>query len=245
MIIFLQLLRIGCYYITSHDSKDSFCNLKNFGNASGVKVLVTSTTHLSSLSFFPDGVLQSSNSSKHPPLDGLSCIHGEFPCKNHNEEVLLQMLNDNSLETCSDVSLFLPANIISFFGPNRSKMDENLVQPAMTPEGTAEASPCSGAVVPSPLLLPKSNCLLPEGNLISLRGIIVAAHEVDHDSVFAHLSCQNLRFPLQSKFVHGFASSSCFHVLIDNEIVKLLSLSTFSDCLLLKLFGVNLIASFK
>ncbi|KAF3446226.1 hypothetical protein FNV43_RR11405 [Rhamnella rubrinervis] len=216
-----QLLRIGCYYITNHDREDSFCNLKDFDNVSGIKVLVTSTTHLNSLSFVPDGVLQRSNSSKHPPLDGLSCIRDEFPCKDHNEEVLLQMLNDNSLETCSDISLFLPANIINFFELNRNKMDENLVQPAVIPEGTVEASPYNGAVVPSPLLLPKSNCLLPEGSLISLRGIVIAAHGVDHNSVYAHLSCQNLGYPLRSKFVHGFASSSCFHVLIDNQIARI------------------------
>lgn len=227
MFAFMQLLQIGCYYITNHDGEDSFCDLNDFDNVSGVKVLVTPTTYLSSLSFFPDGVLQSSISSKCPPLDGPSCIHDEFACKDHYEEILLQMLNDNSIETSSDVSVYLPANIISFIEMNRNKMDGNLIQPAVTPEGIAEVPRCNGRVIPSTLLLPKSNYQLSEGNLISFRGIVIVVHGVDHDSVDAQSSCQNLGYPFRFRSVHGFGRSSCFHVLMDNQIVKLLSLSVF------------------
>lgn len=218
MFIFIQLLQIGCYYITNHDREDSFCNLMDSGNACGVKILVTSRIHLWSLSFVSDEVLNKCNSTKYPLSVGPSCIGDEFIS---NTEVLLQKLNDNSLETHSDVSLFLPVNTINFMESSIKEMNEDIIIPAVTPEGIAEVSPCGG-MVPSPLFLPKINCLLPEGNLKSLRGNVLAAHGVDQNSLDANLSCQNLGYSLESRFFHGFANSSCIHVLVDKQIVKFL-----------------------
>ncbi|XP_015884731.3 CST complex subunit CTC1 isoform X3 [Ziziphus jujuba] len=212
-----QLLQIGCYYITNHDKEDSFCNLMDSGDVSGVKILVTSRIHLWSLSFVSDEVLKNCISTNCLPSVGPSCIGDELLC---NTEVFHKMFNDNSLETHSDVSLFLPINIINIIKPSIKEMDENII-PAVTPEGIAEVSPSSGTVVPFPLFLPKSKCLLPEGNLKSLRGNVLAVHGVDHNSVDATLSCQNLAYSLQSRFFHGFASSSCIHILVDNQIVSI------------------------
>ncbi|KAL5558189.1 hypothetical protein UlMin_034400 [Ulmus minor] len=218
-----QLLQIGCYYITKHDGGDPFCNFKDSDFVSGVKFLVPSKIHLWSLSFATDEVLPSSNILNYPPSDNCSSIGDEVSFGDQNE-VSLHMFNSHSLET--DIALSLPTNTIDLLKIDISVLVKGLTKPVLTTESVLKVSPSSGTVKSNPCFLPNSNCLLPEGNLTSLRGHVVAIHHVDHSSVNAHLNCQNLGGSFLSRFFRGVANTSCFHVLVDHQIVKIVGSSS-------------------
>ncbi|PON99190.1 CST complex subunit CTC [Trema orientale] len=210
-----QFLQIGCYYITKHDGEDSLCNFKDSDYVSNVKVIVTSKHHLWSLSFIPDDVLPASNLSSCPPLDDYCSIGDPVSSRDRNE-VRLNVPNGGYLETSSDVSLSLPANMIGILDLNMRKLNGGMIKPAEIPEEIAEVYSCTGTVASAAPPFPNFNCLLPEGNLVSVQGLVVAAHKVD-----AHLDCQNLGDSLQSRFFSGVASTSCFHVLVKDQIVRI------------------------
>ncbi|XP_062097662.1 CST complex subunit CTC1 isoform X2 [Humulus lupulus] len=205
-----QFLQIGCYYITKHDGEDSLCSFKDSDHVSGSKFFVTSRHHLLSLSFIPDDALPGSNLPSCPPLDNSCSISDEVSLKNCNE-VCLHVANGDSLETSSDVSLRVPVNMISLLDINLREVKGGLIKPAVTSEDIAEVYPCPGTVASCPPSFSNSNCLLPEGNLMTLQGHVVAAH----------LDSQHHGDHLQSKFLNGIASTSCFHVLVEHQIVKI------------------------
>ncbi|XP_024017091.1 CST complex subunit CTC1, partial [Morus notabilis] len=209
-----QLLQIGCYYITEHYKEDSFCNFKDSDYVSGVKVLASSKLHLWSLSLTPDDVLPPTNLANCPPSDNSCHIGGDVVSSEAYNELCLQMPNRDCLESCSDVSLCLPANMRDILEVNMSELEERLIKPAVRPEGIAELFSCIGDVASAPLL-PNINFLLPEGNLVSLRGHVVTVHGVD-----MHGNSQNHGDPLGSRLFSGVATTSCFHVMVEHQIVK-------------------------
>ena len=206
------MLQIGCYYITEHDEKDSFCTNTDLDSVGGVNVLVTSELHLWNLSFTPEDVLPSSNLSNGPPL-GNSHPHSDESSRMDCNELCLHMPNGANLETSSDVSLSMTANKTSIVKVNMSELQECMVK-SVTPKGSAEFSPCPKTMFSVPPLLPNNSCLLPEGNLVSLRGHVVAAHNVGD-----HVNSQNLGDSLKSR-LFSEAISSCIHVLVDHQIVS-------------------------
>lgn len=214
-------MQIGCYYITKCDGEYSLCNFKDSDYVNGVKIFVTSKHHLWSLSLIPDDVLLRSGLSTCPPLHN-SCSIGDEASSKESKKADLHVPNDDYLETSSDVSLCLPANMISILDVNTSELKEGMLKPAVIPEEIAEVYPYSGTLASAPPPFPNSNCLLPEGNLMSLRGHVVAAHNVD-----AHIN-QNLRDSFQSRFFSGVANTYCFHVLMEHQIVSILCYLYFS-----------------
>lgn len=208
-------MQIGCYYITKHDGEDSLCNFKDSDCVSGVKIFVTCKHHLWSLSFISDDVLPVSNLPSSPPLDNSCSIGDELSSKDPNE-VCLHVPNGNYLETSSDVSLCLPANMICILDSNMRELKEGMIKPTVTSEEIPEVNPCTGTVASAPPPFPSSNFLLPEGNLTSLQGHVVAAHNVD-----AQVNCQDLGDSIQSRFLGGVTSTSCFHVLVEHQIVSI------------------------
>lgn len=222
----MQLLQIGCYYITKHDREDSFCNLKGSDYFSGQKILIPSTTHLWSLSFGSDGVCQNNSSVKCLPLDD-SLRNDEVLSGYHNE--VLQMSHGNSSETSSDMSLCLSASELGLGELNLKELKESLIKPVVTPKEIPKISSCIRPVMTSPLLSTESNCMFPEGNLISMCGHVVAVHGVEDNSVDPYLNCQNLRDPIGLRFLQR-ATSSCIHVLVDHQIVFLIC-SLFIFCI--------------
>ncbi len=201
------MLQIGGYYITKHHGDDSFCNFKGSDYLSDVKVLITSGTHLWSLSYAFDEVLPDSNSSDHRVLSS-SSRKNEALSENQIE---LQVFTENSPNTCLDVHLFFPANVRGLLEANLEGLVDALVKPIVTPKEIANVS--------LSMVSADSNCLFPEGNLSSLRGQVVSFHSVD-SSIDAHLSCESLGDILQSRFSQGVIRSFCIHVLVGLHNVK-------------------------
>lgn len=227
MYFTLQLLQIGCYYITKHDREDSFCNLKGSDYFSGKKILIPSTTHLWSLSFGSDGVCQNNSSVKCLPLD--DSLRNDEVLSGYHNEVLLQMSYGNSSETSSDMSLCLSASELGLGELNLKELKENLIKPVVTPKEIPKISSCIRPVMTSPLLSTESNCMFPEGNLISMCGHVVAVHGIEENSVDPYLNCQNLCDPIGLRFLQR-ATRSCIHVLVDHQIVFLIC-SLFIFCI--------------
>ncbi|XP_050378605.1 CST complex subunit CTC1 isoform X2 [Argentina anserina] len=211
-----QLLQIGCYYITKHDREDSFCNLKSSDDFIGKTILIPSTTHLWSLSFGTDEVYQNKSSSKCILLDD-SLRSDEFLSGYHNE-VLLQTSVENLPETSSDISLCLSASALSLGELHLKELKESLIMPVVTPKDIPKISSCISPVMTAPLST-ESSRMFPEGNLISLRGHVVAVHSNDESSVDPLLNCQNLQDPPELRLQR--VTSSCIHLLVDHQIVKL------------------------
>ncbi|KAM1133584.1 hypothetical protein ACFX19_043527 [Malus domestica] len=198
-----QLLQIGCYYMAKHDGEDSFCNLRDSSFSSSDYIHIPSKTHLWSLLFTPDENCQNS-SSKNLPLDN-SLINDEV--SEERDEVLLQMSPGN----VSDISLCLPENAIGFGEVILTELEEGLIKPVVTREEV---------LMTPPLLSLDLNCLFPQGNLSSLCGQVVAVHSVEENSVDSFLNYQNIGDPLQLRLLQR-DTSSCIHVLVDHQIVRL------------------------
>lgn len=216
VLIFIefQFLQIGCYYVTEHYKEDSFCNFKDSDYVNGVKILVSSKLHLWSLSFTLDDALPTTDLPNCSPLDDSCPIRDVVSSKTHGE-LCLRVSNPDFSETCSDASLCLPANMRDILEVNMSERKDGLIKAAERPEGIAEIYSHTGDVA-SDSLLPDINCLLPQGYLISLQGHVVAVHNVD-----THVDCQNLGNFCRSRLLSGVASTSCFHVLMDHQIVSI------------------------
>ncbi|KAF5468328.1 hypothetical protein F2P56_012486 [Juglans regia] len=198
-----QLLQIGGHYITRHHRDDFFCNFKD---VSGVKVHVTSETHLWSLSYASDEVIPENNSSYYPASDSFF----------RNNEVLsedrieLQVSTQNSLRTCSDVHLCLPAHLIDLFEENIKGLEEGLAKATLTTKELANAS----------LSIGSPNCLFPEGKFSSLQGQVISVHSTDDSSIDVLLSQENSDVP-QSRSFQRTIQSFCIHVLVDNHVVRI------------------------
>lgn len=162
------MLQIGGYYLTKHMEKDLFCNLEgsDFG---GSKVLITSKTHLWTLS------LRSDEPSYHPFRD--SSINNDMDLSGSSKqyELPFQISIDEHRKTLSDIQLQVSPDVLKFF---RCFMEVN--------EGPIIASEQTSATV--------SDSLLPKGNLITLRGDVVA--------------------------VRGNGGSLCIHVMKDHRLVR-------------------------
>lgn len=219
----MQLLQIGCYYITKHDREDSFCNLKGSDYFIGKKILIPSTTHMWTLSFGTDEVCQNNSTSKCIPLD--DSFRSDELLSGYHKEVLLQTSNRNLSETSSDMSLCLSANVLGLGELHLKELKESLIKPVVTPKDIPNISSCISPVMTVPPLSTASN-MFPEGNLISVCGHVVAVHSIEDNSVDPYLNRQNLRDPLELRFSPR-ATSSCIHVLVDHQIVILISVFFF------------------
>lgn len=222
-------LQIGGYYIIKHHKKDCICTLKDVQCSSSVKVPVESGKDLWSLSFVSDEGLQyfkSANSSKQDIVS--PSIDGNFPRDQIEHLVLGSSVNTSCIS--SDVCLCIPANLKDLLQDNIMEPDGQ-GQPSAISEKSVNIPPSTGTVAAGPPPSSGSfisNCLFPEGNLISLQGDVVDSHDLG--SSFSN-SCFTGLNALQLKGFVGARSSLCIHVLVDQHIVNATSTDLYA-CLL-------------
>ncbi|XP_044475168.1 CST complex subunit CTC1 isoform X4 [Mangifera indica] len=238
-----QLLQIGGYYIIKHHIGDPFCSIKDSDNVSCVKALITSKTHIWSLTYSSDEVLMN-NKSSHDPSPKYSSFSSCKALAGDQIDFLLQRVAACSLGCCSDVHLHLSANAIDMLKLNLKKLEQDFIKPAVRSEEASNISPCSWNTVNMsvPLSIPTdSNCLFPEGNLVSLQGDVIALHAFDdnYDDVF--VSCEELGDAFQLRFSQELPSS-CIHVLVDHQLVKVFG--TLNEHVYLSGFGAGVNATF-
>lgn len=217
-----QLLQIGGYYIIEHNRNDCFSTMNDagFGSSGTAKFLVDSGKHIWSLSFISDEVLfnyksvyTSAKNSSSPTIDRV------MP-EDQIERQLLRS-NDDSSGVCSDVCLYLPVNLTDLLEENIMESKYSQFQKFAISEESANISFNTGTVVARPTFCSgslSSNCLFPEGNLISLKGNVVDIHDISSSFCDSCSSGASLG-ALQMKGLVGNRSSFCIHVLVHHHIV--------------------------
>ncbi|KAL5777858.1 hypothetical protein ACOSP7_010784 [Xanthoceras sorbifolium] len=220
-----QLLQVGGYYIIKHCIEDPFCNVKDSSDVSSIKFLITLRTKMWSLMFSSD-ILTDTTSSHDPSLDDSS---PEVLVVNQVELPL--EVSGSSVRTCSDVHLHLSCDAMDILKVNLKEL-EDLYKPSVCPEGTLNMSSD----------LHDSSCLFPEGNLISLRGDVVAVHGLEHSSDNVFVSCKSLGDVLQLRSFQEEANRFCIHILVDHQPVRVFG--SLSEHVYLIGFGPGVNATF-
>ncbi|XP_019427330.1 PREDICTED: CST complex subunit CTC1 isoform X2 [Lupinus angustifolius] len=218
-----QLLQIGGYYIIEHNKKDCFCTTKDAGFGSCSKFLVDSGKNIWSLSFISDEVLlnyesiykSAEDSLYHPSIDGV------LP-KDKIEQLLLKSNIVDYSGAYSDVFLYLPVKLTGLLEDNIMESKDSQSQQDAVSEESANIPLSNGTVVAMPTLCSgyqSSNCLFPEGNLVSFEGNVVEIQ--DMGSSFSNLCLSGSLDALRLKGLVGTKSSFCIHVLVHHHIVRI------------------------
>ncbi|PIN11237.1 hypothetical protein CDL12_16163 [Handroanthus impetiginosus] len=200
-----EVLKIGLCYLVKHQDKDILCSIKENYQVSLAKVFVSSGTRLWSLTF--------------SSIDSLS---SDDVIANQSSELPYLMGNDVDSGSYLDVNVFVPSSALNLLenviklldgGPNEPRdcfKDE--------PDIHSRAGPVINAST-QPSGISCSDYPLPEGDLITLHGRVVASHDCV-DSAFLG---QPRSLPGEAylpSFLHG-NGSVCVHVLVENQIVRI------------------------
>ncbi|XP_043714330.1 CST complex subunit CTC1-like isoform X2 [Telopea speciosissima] len=221
-----QLLRIGGYYILKYPEKELQCNLRDCGYRSCGKVIITSETQLWSIYFAcdedpfhtkPESSLPSDVSSR--TIDA-NLSEGSL----QNELIFQRSARQNPL-SCSDVHLHLSADAMKHLKICTAAV-EGLISPIMAPAKAVNVSAfiMTNMTVPVPSSgTPDPSSRLPEGDLISLHGNVLAVHSLNCSSLCAQkpLGCETMGDAHQLWFFQGTSDSVCIHILEGRDIVKI------------------------
>ncbi|XP_021910975.1 CST complex subunit CTC1-like isoform X2 [Carica papaya] len=208
---------IGGYYIMKHHIEDSFCKVKKIYEVNSARVL-SSTSRIWSLCLSFDYAF-TSNKSIHDTVMGDSSFNRNDILLAEQDELLLQGAPGSSPGTFSDVSLHLPSDAIDILHVKLKELEENLIKPAIKPEEAYNflSSRTHLHSMPSGSY---SNCLFPEGNLVSLNGDVIAIHGLGLCTPSVQSNCEDPNNVLQLRFLQGHGSS-CIHVMVDHQTVKI------------------------
>ncbi|KAL2455141.1 conserved telomere maintenance component 1 [Abeliophyllum distichum] len=218
-----QAMEIGGLYIVKHQDEDIFCNVIKDHEVSGAKVIINSVTRLWSLMF---SSMKSLQSSDFPYLFSFhnSLARSEVICKGYQQFQIPSMTsNGANYEIYSDVNIFVPADALSLLENDIKLLEGGLVGPSISFEQESDIHDCARAMITASVQssgTSHSRYLLPEGNLISLNGLVVAVHDCDHHSFsgqIRHDSYSTGRLPM---FLQG-RDSACIHVLVDHHRVRI------------------------
>ena len=187
-----QLLHIGGYYIIEHNAKDCFSatNDAAFGSSGSANFLIDSGKHIWSLAFISD-----------------DAFDGVRPKVQIQQQLLSS--NDDSSSVCSDVCLYLPINLTGLLEDIVTESEDAQIQ-------KFEASEIWANFCSEPQ---SSNCVFPEGKLISLKGNVVGIHDISSGFCNSCSSGASLD-GLQMKGLVGDKGSFCIHVLVHHNIVS-------------------------
>ena len=224
----LQLLRVRGYYIIKHHQEDILRTSEDINDVTCGKVIITSGTHLWSLSFSSDEVLQNTNLSHLPAFADTFVSSNEAisECSQQNELPPLR-LNVDCPEIHPDIYVHLSTDVASFVKEELMAAVEGLLKPYVSLEEVPDTSCCNGtmmtgSVQSSGTSKPEFN--LPEGNLISFHGHVLAVHSTN----LRHKS----RIDVHWAKIFQVTNHVCIHVLVDQHIVRF-SLCTLSFFILI------------
>lgn len=208
-----QFLRIGNYYITKRNKDHSLFNIGERNWVNSQKILITSSTHLWSISFtFGNDILHSTELDNSQFNDFSVCDSG----------VISRDQIDLHSGSLSDMYLHLPENAKDILVFDLGKQEENSNKLVLRPEEIGKTSSFYRDVTSSDMQASAfhgTDCLFPEGNLSSVKGHVVAVH--DHQScIDSDLKCQSIKEGSQCRFFVA-AKSTCIHLLMGDQIVKI------------------------
>ncbi|XP_022879926.1 CST complex subunit CTC1-like [Olea europaea var. sylvestris] len=219
-----QFLKIGGLYIVKHQDEDVFCNVIEDNVVTGAKVIINSGTHLWSLRFSNLKSLQSSDFSYLFSSHNSPARCDEVISKGY-QHFQIPSLTSNGVnyEIYSDMNIFVPADALSLLENDIKLLEGCIIGPSFPFEQESDIHVCSGAMITASMQssgTSHSGHLLPEGNLISLHGLVVAVHECDHHSFAAQIRVDGNSTGCLPMFLQG-RERTCMHVLVDQRIVKI------------------------
>ncbi|KAG6591357.1 CST complex subunit CTC1, partial [Cucurbita argyrosperma subsp. sororia] len=209
-----QFLQIGNYYITKRNKDHSLFNIEECNYVNSQNLVITSSTHLWSISFtFDNDILHSIESNDTQFNDFPICDGG----------VISEDQIDLHNGSFSDIHLHIPSNAKDILVFDLEKQEENSNQPILRPEEIGKISPCYRDVTSSDMhasVIHGSDCLFPEGNLSSAEGHVVAVHDLHQSCIDSDLKCQSIKEGSQCRFFVR-SKSTCIHLLVEDQIVKI------------------------
>ncbi|KAL8523974.1 hypothetical protein ACS0TY_013800 [Phlomoides rotata] len=215
-----EALKIGRCYLVKHQEALKLCNTKENNQVSCAKVFITSGTHISSVTFSSVECLQSASVVDGFPLCNLPISSDELIPKGCWEyEIPCLIGNSGGSGIYSDVNIFVPSSALNLL--------ENIIKMVCIPDEPIDSfaeetgiHDHSGSIASmQPSITSCSDCSLPEGNLITLQGLVLAFHD-----------CHSVPFPAQRCARRGEGSllmflqehaGVCVHVFTDNHIVTI------------------------
>ncbi|XP_031740668.1 CST complex subunit CTC1 isoform X2 [Cucumis sativus] len=206
-----QFLQIGSFYITKRNNNHSLFNMEESNCVNSQKFLITSCTQLWCISFtFGNDILHGTESNNTQFSDFPICDGGVIS----GDQI------DLHCRSLSDIYLHLPANAKDSLVFDLEKQEENSTKLVIKPEEAGK--PCYRDGISSDMQTSGfhgTDCLFPEGNLSSVKGHVVAVHDLHQSCIDSNLECQSIkgglcRFPVGGK-------STCIHLLMEDQIVKI------------------------
>ena len=206
-----QFLQIGSFYITKRNNNHSLFNMEESNCVNSQKFLITSCTQLWCISFtFGNDILHGTESNNTQFSDFPICDGGVIS----GDQI------DLHCRSLSDIYLHLPANAKDSLVFDLEKQEENSTKLVIKPEEAGK--PCYRDGISSDMQTSGfhgTDCLFPEGNLSSVKGHVVAVHDLHQSCIDSNLECQSIkgglcRFPVGGK-------STCIHLLMEDQIVCL------------------------
>ncbi|XP_073142010.1 CST complex subunit CTC1 isoform X2 [Henckelia pumila] len=222
-----EALRIGSFYLVKHEEKDTILAAKKHSQIRPAKVFVHAGTRFWSFLFSTIDSLQTSKASIAYPLrnlgqeqflneikDGLQKhVSSDVSTDKGRREIKVPRPINNGIEN-TNIRIIVPTGALSLL--------ENLTDLLRSTE-VLDSHDFSGAKLDA---LKQSlggtylGCRLPEGDLITLHGLVTAFHDYDRSS-----------FPEQSTLVHDVdglpmflqgTGSVCVHVLVDGHTIRII-----------------------
>ncbi|XP_052202596.1 CST complex subunit CTC1 isoform X2 [Diospyros lotus] len=216
-----ELLSVGRHYSIKHHKEDKLCTTEDFSYG---KVTITSKIHLWSLSFSSDEVLPDAFLSHLPRcVDPIFSTDESLPESSLQSETSLLRCNVGFPEIHSDICVRVSIDHASIFEENLKFLDGFVVQPSVPFEEVTDLflryrAIVTGSVQYSASLKPEYP--LPEGNLISLHGDVLAVHNSSCSSIATNLRQKSPADAHLEKFLQG-TETVCIHVLVDHQIVRI------------------------
>ncbi|XP_011083799.1 CST complex subunit CTC1 [Sesamum indicum] len=211
-----EVLRIGRCYLVQHKEEDILCY-----PVGRLKVFITSSTKLWCLTFSSMESLQGSDVS-----DGLQYCNiptnSDGKISKGYRQLEIPCLTGNAIdnEIYTDVSVFVPSSALNLLETVIGKLDGGSLESKDSFEEESDIHDLGGSMVNASTQSsgnPWADYTLPEGNLITLRGLVVALHDCSCEAFPA----QPMPIPGESylPFLRG-TGGVCVHVLVDNKIVR-------------------------
>ncbi|KAL6493247.1 hypothetical protein OROGR_033006 [Orobanche gracilis] len=210
-----EMMKIGRYYLVNHQEGDMLCSTEENYQVSRAKVNISSLTHLRSLKFSSIEIFQSSDISDIFSSHNSHISSDEVISKGYRE-FGIPCLTRNGIDSriYSDINVFVPINALNLLENVTRIRDSDHFKGEQDFHGRGasvilQASENSWSGYP----------YLPEGNLTTLHGVVVALHDCNGDA-----------FPGQPRPIPGecclpmFLQGNggvCIHVMVDNRMVRI------------------------
>ncbi|KAL1539556.1 CST complex subunit CTC1-like isoform X1 [Salvia divinorum] len=214
-----ELLKIGCCYLVKHEEGDMLCCKQEKYQVSRAKVFISSGTFFRNFTLASIHCLQTADLSDGFPYCNLRVSGDELTKGFCKFEIPCLIGNSTGSESYSDINIFVPSSAVNLL---ENFMDCISNEPRHSFEGESSIHDYNGLVINSSMQSLGTSCSdypLPQGNLITFRGLVVAFHD-----------CHGVDFLAQPGSCRGQGSKLmflqektgvCVHVFVDNHTVSI------------------------